>query len=89
VDDCIFTGVCGPCHSQTLVSGWAQHRQSSPPSCCCCCCCVHTGRLRVMARGQAAEIRLEDGSSGELFAVCPFTPATQSVAVEATADSSR
>lgn len=42
-----------------------------------------------MARGQAAEIRLEDGSSGELFALCPFTPATQAVAVEAAVDSSR
>jgi hypothetical protein len=42
-----------------------------------------------MARGEAAELRLEDGSSGELFALCPFTPATQAVAIEATQDSSR
>lgn len=51
--------------------------------------CIFTGRLRVMAKGAAAEIRLEDGSTGELFALCPFTPATQAVVIEATVDSSR
>lgn len=66
----------------------SQHRQSNPHS-CAAAVAVCTGRLRVMARGQAAEIRLEDGSSGELFALCPFTPATQAVAVEAAVDSSR
>lgn len=47
------------------------------------------GRLRIMAKGAAAEIRLEDGSTGELFALCPFTPANQAVVIEATVDSSR
>lgn len=51
--------------------------------------CIFTGRLRVMARGEAAEIRLEDNTNGELFALCPFTPASQAVAIEPTVDSSR
>jgi len=42
-----------------------------------------------MARGEAAEIRLEDNTNGELFALCPFTPASQAVAIEPTVDSSR
>lgn len=42
-----------------------------------------------MAKGEAAEVRLEDSSTGELFAMCPFTPATQAVAIEAAVDSSR
>jgi hypothetical protein len=51
--------------------------------------CIFTGRLRMVARRHAADIRLEDAASGELFAVCPFTPATAAVAVEPAADSSR
>lgn len=42
-----------------------------------------------MARGEAAEIRLEDNTNGELFALCPFTPASQAVAIEPAVDSSR
>lgn len=50
---------------------------------------IFAGRLRVLARGSDAEVRLEDGSTGELFAVCPFTPETQAVAIEPAVDSSR
>lgn len=50
---------------------------------------IFSGRLRVVARGEAVQLRLEDGATGELFAMCPFTPATQQLAVEAAADSSR
>jgi hypothetical protein len=42
----------------------------------------------MTARGHAALIRLED-ATGELFALCPYTPATQAVAIEPTTDSSR
>eukprot|EP00878_Enallax_costatus_P008774 GHUV01009172.1.p1 GENE.GHUV01009172.1~~GHUV01009172.1.p1 ORF type:complete len:212 (+),score=38.14 GHUV01009172.1:1127-1762(+) len=50
---------------------------------------IWTGRLRMISVGSNVEIQLEDVNSGELFAVCPFTPATQAVAVEPAADSSR
>ncbi len=47
-----------------------------------------TGRLRCVARGKACELRLEDKTTGELFASCPVDkyPGT---AVEAVTDSSR
>ncbi|KAI8351219.1 adaptin ear-binding coat-associated protein 1 [Choanephora cucurbitarum] len=45
------------------------------------------GRLRVIAKGNKCEIRMEDNSTGETFAVCPYDP--QSNSVEAVLDSSR
>eukprot|EP00879_Flechtneria_rotunda_P004523 GHRR01004778.1.p1 GENE.GHRR01004778.1~~GHRR01004778.1.p1 ORF type:complete len:287 (+),score=70.16 GHRR01004778.1:449-1309(+) len=50
---------------------------------------IWQGRLRMIAKGSQVELRLEDISSGELFAVCPFVPETQQLTVEPTADSSR
>ncbi|KAF8067253.1 hypothetical protein HT031_002300 [Scenedesmus sp. PABB004] len=48
-----------------------------------------TGRLRVVACGERVEVRLEEPATGELFAVCPYTPDSQAAAVEPAADSSR
>ncbi|KAI9480829.1 MAG: adaptin ear-binding coat-associated protein 1 [Benjaminiella poitrasii] len=45
------------------------------------------GRLRIISKGQRCEIRLEDSSTGELFAMCPYD--IQSNSVEAVLDSSR
>jgi len=47
-----------------------------------------TGRMRVVAKGKQLDIRLEDKTSGELFAACPVEqyPGTS---VEAVTDSSR
>ncbi|KAI8990173.1 adaptin ear-binding coat-associated protein 1 [Pilobolus umbonatus] len=45
------------------------------------------GRLRVLSRGKKCEIRLEDKDTGELFAMCPYEPHSNSV--EAVLDSSR
>ncbi|CEG63326.1 hypothetical protein RMATCC62417_00489 [Rhizopus microsporus] len=45
------------------------------------------GRLRVVSKGRKCEIRLEDSSSGELFAMCPYE--IHSNSVEAVLDSSR
>ncbi|CAK7310466.1 Adaptin ear-binding coat-associated protein 2 [Vulpes lagopus] len=47
-----------------------------------------SGRLRVAAKGQVAYIKLEDGTSGELFAQAPVDqfPRTE---VESVTDSSR
>ncbi|KAI9491603.1 adaptin ear-binding coat-associated protein 1 [Zychaea mexicana] len=45
------------------------------------------GRLRILAKGDSCSIRLEDANTGELFALCPYNPATNSV--EAVLDSSR
>ncbi|KAI8141866.1 hypothetical protein BJV82DRAFT_617829 [Fennellomyces sp. T-0311] len=45
------------------------------------------GRLRIMAKGESCSIRLEDTNSGELFALCPYNPSTNSV--EPVLDSSR
>ncbi|ORX92556.1 adaptin ear-binding coat-associated protein 1 NECAP-1 [Basidiobolus meristosporus CBS 931.73] len=45
------------------------------------------GRLRVVATGEKCDIRLEDENTGELFAVCPYTPENNSV--EPVLDSSR
>ncbi|PVD36879.1 hypothetical protein C0Q70_03869 [Pomacea canaliculata] len=47
-----------------------------------------TGRLRVVARGKDLFIKLEDKTSGELFAQCPVE-AYPSIAVEPVMDSSR
>ncbi|XP_077998259.1 adaptin ear-binding coat-associated protein 2-like isoform X2 [Glandiceps talaboti] len=46
------------------------------------------GRLRVVAKGNDCIIKLEDKSSGELFAECPVD-AHPGIAVEAVMDSSR
>ncbi|KAI9204388.1 adaptin ear-binding coat-associated protein 2 [Polychytrium aggregatum] len=46
-----------------------------------------TGRLRVIARGDDAFINLEDGTTGEIFAQCPYNPDGSSV--ESVTDSSR
>ncbi|CEP15805.1 hypothetical protein [Parasitella parasitica] len=45
------------------------------------------GRLRVISKGNNCEIRMEDNSTGELFAVCPYE--VHSNSVEAVLDSSR
>jgi hypothetical protein len=47
-----------------------------------------TGRLRCIEKGGQCEIRLEDKSSGQLFAACPVE-AYPGVAVEPVTDSSR
>ncbi|KAK3105112.1 hypothetical protein FSP39_017515 [Pinctada imbricata] len=47
-----------------------------------------TGRLRVVAKGRDLFIKLEDKTSGELFAQCPVE-SYPGVAVEAVMDSSR
>ncbi|CAO3671345.1 unnamed protein product [Rhizopus microsporus] len=45
------------------------------------------GRLRIVSKGRKCEIRLEDSSNGELFAMCPYE--IHSNSVEAVLDSSR
>ncbi|KAG0370187.1 hypothetical protein BC939DRAFT_508090 [Gamsiella multidivaricata] len=45
------------------------------------------GRLRVIAQGKKCFIRLEDGQTGELFAVCPYEE--NKGCVESVTDSSR
>ncbi|RHZ61867.1 hypothetical protein Glove_345g44 [Diversispora epigaea] len=45
------------------------------------------GRLRIMSIGKRCIIKLEDGTTGELFAQCPYDPETNSV--EPVRDSSR
>ncbi|KAF9428765.1 Adaptin ear-binding coat-associated protein 2 [Podila epigama] len=45
------------------------------------------GRLRIIAQGKKCFIRLEDGKTGELFAVCPYEE--NKGCVEAVKDSSR
>ena len=47
-----------------------------------------TVRMRIVAKGKAVTIKLEDKNSGELFAQCPVE-AYPGVAVEAVMDSSR
>ena len=47
-----------------------------------------TGRLKVVSRGKKLNVRLEDKTSGELFALAPVD-AHPGVAVEAVLDSSR
>ncbi|KAI8061681.1 hypothetical protein BC940DRAFT_309834 [Gongronella butleri] len=45
------------------------------------------GRLRIIGKGSACIIRLEDGETGDIFAECPYDPASNSV--EGVLDSSR
>lgn len=45
------------------------------------------GRLRIIAQGKKCFIRLEDGRTGELFAVCPYEE--NKGCVESVTDSSR
>ena len=47
-----------------------------------------TGRLRCLSKGKECTLRLEDKTSGELFAACPVA-AYPGMAVEAVTDSSR
>lgn len=46
-----------------------------------------TGRMRVLEHADTCEIRLEDGQTGDLFAMCPYDITGKSV--EAVLDSSR
>ncbi|CAL8467880.1 g7418 [Coccomyxa elongata] len=50
---------------------------------------IFEGRLRVLSIGERCELRLEEPSSGELFAMCPVPLGQRAVAVEPVADSSR
>lgn len=50
---------------------------------------IFTGRLKVTAKGEAAEVRLEDAESGDLFAMCPVPIGQRDIAVEPASDSSR
>lgn len=50
---------------------------------------VFAGRLRVMAKGELLELRLEDPSTGDLFALCPVPPDKKDAYVEQVTDSSR
>ncbi|CAA0815212.1 Uncharacterized protein SHERM_15249 [Striga hermonthica] len=50
---------------------------------------IWTGRLRVVSCNSRCEIRLEDPSSGDLFAACFVNPGQREIAVEPALDSSR
>jgi len=50
---------------------------------------VFCGRLRVIAKGELVELRLEDPNTGNLFAMCPVPPDKKDAYVEAVSDSSR
>lgn len=50
---------------------------------------IWSGRLRVVSCGDRCEIRLEDPSSGELFAACFVRPGQRESSVETVVDSSR
>lgn len=50
---------------------------------------IFTGRLRVVSRGELAELQLTDPASGELFATCPVPFGQREQAVEPVSDSSR
>ncbi|KAI0528801.1 hypothetical protein KFK09_001344 [Dendrobium nobile] len=50
---------------------------------------IWSGRLRVVSCGDRCEIRLEDPSSGELFAACFVLPGHRESSVETVLDSSR
>lgn len=50
---------------------------------------IFTGRLMVVDCGKACELRLTDGNTGELFAVCPVGVGERMTCVEPAADSSR
>lgn len=47
-----------------------------------------TGRMRLVAKGNECAIKLEDKTSGELFAKCPID-AYPGIAIEPVTDSSR
>eukprot|EP00210_Caulerpa_lentillifera_P006333 g6049.t1 len=50
---------------------------------------IFKGRLRFVSLGQEAEIRFEDVSSGELFALVPIAKGQRHLVVESAVDSSR
>ncbi|CAL0321315.1 unnamed protein product [Lupinus luteus] len=50
---------------------------------------IWSGRIRVVSRNDRCEIRLEDPTSGDLFAACFVYPGQRDVAVEPVLDSSR
>ncbi len=50
---------------------------------------IFTGRLRVVSRGELAELQLTDPVSSELFAACPVPFGQRDQAVEPVSDSSR
>jgi adaptin ear-binding coat-associated protein 1/2 len=50
---------------------------------------IFTGRLRLVSIGEYVEIRMEDVSSDEIFAVCPVHRGQRNLAVEPATDSSR
>lgn len=50
---------------------------------------IFTGRLKLTAKGDSAEVRLEDSDSGDLFAMCPVPLGQRDIAVEPASDSSR
>eukprot|EP00897_Mesotaenium_endlicherianum_P010877 jgi/Mesen1/9818/ME000007S09874 len=50
---------------------------------------IWTGRLRVISHKERCEIRLEDSSTGELFATCPVALGKREASVETVTDSSR
>ena len=50
---------------------------------------IFHGRLRFVAFGHEAEIRFEDTSTGELFALVPIRTGQRHLAVEPAVDSSR
>jgi len=50
---------------------------------------IFEGRMRVVSRGEVCEVRLEDPSTGELFAMCPVPYGKRNMYVEPAVDSSR
>lgn len=50
---------------------------------------IFTGRLRVVSIRNAFELRLEDVSTGDLFALCPVPFGQREICIEPATDSSR
>lgn len=51
---------------------------------------IFTGRVKVIAKGDDCEVRLEDpAKNGDLFACCPIPKGQKNIAVEQASDSSR
>ncbi|GMH45988.1 hypothetical protein BSKO_13952 [Bryopsis sp. KO-2023] len=50
---------------------------------------IFTGRLRMVAVGETCELRIEDTTTSELFAVCPVEQGKREIVVEPVTDSSR
>lgn len=50
---------------------------------------IFTGRVKVVAKGDNCEVRLEDPNTGNLFATCPVPKGQREIAVEQASDSSR